>query len=170
MIYDITDIWYLSILNNINVLYITIHTQLLVQLTLKHWETHGCVVSTVATDAKAPGHQYPQYWLNLQFIGPVSYENIKLLLDNIRKYNYILKVLKYHKCVYQNKINTNIHTNTWAMTILSNGIITQQLSTICWYIAPYKTNKSQHRSRRDWIAVSGKEHLLNFQQHWRQEA
>ena len=35
--------------------------------------------------AKAPGHQYPQYWLNLQFIGPVSYENIRLLLDNIRK-------------------------------------------------------------------------------------
>ena len=35
--------------------------------------------------AKAPGHQYPQYWLNIQFIGPVSYENITLLLDNIRK-------------------------------------------------------------------------------------
>ena len=33
-------------------------------LTLKHWEMHGCVVSTVATDdlvLKAPGHQYPQY-------------------------------------------------------------------------------------------------------------
>ena len=54
-------------------------------LTLKHRETHGCVVSTVATDAKAPGHQYPQYWLNIQFIGPVSYENITNLLDNIRK-------------------------------------------------------------------------------------
>ena len=23
---------------------------------------HGCVFSTVATDAKAPGHQNPQYW------------------------------------------------------------------------------------------------------------
>ena len=41
--------------------------------------------------AKAPGHQYPQYWLNLQFIGPVSYESIRLLLDNIRKWNCILK-------------------------------------------------------------------------------
>ena len=43
-------------------------------LTHKHWET-----------AKAPGHQYPQYWSNIPFIGPVSYENITLLLDNIRK-------------------------------------------------------------------------------------
>ena len=51
-------------------------------LTFKHQETHGCVVSTVA---KAPGHQYPQYWLNIQFIGPVSYESITLLLDNIQK-------------------------------------------------------------------------------------
>ena len=35
--------------------------------------------------AKAPGHQYPQYWLNIKFIEPVSYENITPLLDNIRK-------------------------------------------------------------------------------------
>ena len=35
--------------------------------------------------AKAPGHQYPQYWLNNQFIGAFSYENIALWLDNIRK-------------------------------------------------------------------------------------
>ena len=35
--------------------------------------------------AKAPGHQYPQYWLNDQLIGAFSYENITLLLDNIRK-------------------------------------------------------------------------------------
>ena len=67
-------------------------------LTLKHQETHGCKVSTVATDglvlkhqAKAPGHEYPQYWLNIRFIGPVSYENITLSLDNIWKKNYILK-------------------------------------------------------------------------------
>ena len=28
-----------------------------VYLTLKHWETHGCVVSTVATDALVLKHQ-----------------------------------------------------------------------------------------------------------------
>ena len=27
------------------------------RLTLKHWETHGCVVSTVATDAMVLKHQ-----------------------------------------------------------------------------------------------------------------
>ena len=57
-------------------------------LTLKHRETHGCVVSTAA---KAPGHQYPQCWLNIHCIGPVSYKNTTLMLDNIRKSNYILK-------------------------------------------------------------------------------
>ena len=55
------------------------------KLTLKHREMHGCIVSTVATDAKAPGHQYPQYWLNIHFIGPVSCDDITNLLDNIRK-------------------------------------------------------------------------------------
>ena len=33
--------------------------------------------------AKAPGHQYPQCWLNIHCIGPVSY--ITLIMDNIRK-------------------------------------------------------------------------------------
>ena len=41
-------------------------------LTLKHREMHGCVVSIVATDALVPGHQYPQCWLNIHCIGPVS--------------------------------------------------------------------------------------------------
>ena len=51
-------------------------------LTLKHRETHGCVVSTAA---KAPGHQYPQCWLNIHCIGPVSYKNTTLMLDNITR-------------------------------------------------------------------------------------
>ena len=29
----------------------------LFHLTLKHWETHGCIVSTVATDALVLKHQ-----------------------------------------------------------------------------------------------------------------
>ena len=41
--------------------------------------------------AKAPGHQYPQCWLNIHCIGPVSYKHITLMLDNIRKKSYILK-------------------------------------------------------------------------------
>ena len=54
---------------------------LIYHLNLKHRETHRCVVSTVA---KAPGYQYPQYWLNIRLSGPVSYENITFLLDSIR--------------------------------------------------------------------------------------
>ena len=59
------------------------------QLTLKHRETHGCIVSTVATDAlvlKAPGHQYPQCWPNIHCVGPVSYrKNIAHKVNSIRK-------------------------------------------------------------------------------------
>ena len=41
--------------------------------------------------AKAPGRQYPQCWLNIRSIGPVSYRNITFTGNNIRKENYILK-------------------------------------------------------------------------------
>ena len=50
-------------------------------LTLKHRETHWVRSQHCGywcPGAKAPGHQYPQYWVNIQFIGPVSYENITL--------------------------------------------------------------------------------------------
>ena len=53
-------------------------------LTLKHRETPGCVVTTVATVALVLKHQAisilstDQY---IQFIGPVSYENIRLWLE-----------------------------------------------------------------------------------------
>ena len=42
-------------------------------------------------DAKAPVHQYPRCWLNIHCIKPVSYRNIKIIGNNIRKWNYILK-------------------------------------------------------------------------------
>ena len=51
-------------------------------LTLKHRETHGCIVSTVATDALV---LKPQCWLNIPCMGTISYKNITLMLDNIRK-------------------------------------------------------------------------------------
>ena len=41
--------------------------------------------------AKAAGHQYPQCWLNINFIGPVSYKNIAHKVNSIRKLNHILK-------------------------------------------------------------------------------
>ena len=62
-------------------MYISMH------LTLKHWETHWCIDSTVASDAlgaKAPGHQYPQCWLNIHCIEPVSCKNIPFMVNNIK--------------------------------------------------------------------------------------
>ena len=41
--------------------------------------------------AKAPGHQYPQCWLNIHCIGPVPYKNIAHKVNSIRKWNHILK-------------------------------------------------------------------------------
>ena len=40
--------------------------------------------------AKAPGHQYPQCWLNIHCIGPISYKNIAHKVNSIRKWNHIL--------------------------------------------------------------------------------
>ena len=57
-------------------------------LTLKHQETHGCVVNTVATDGLV---RYPQCWLNIHSIGPASYKTIAHKVNNIRKWNHILK-------------------------------------------------------------------------------
>ena len=47
----------------------------------KQQETHGLVLSTLATDplAKATGYQYLQCWLNIHFIGPVLYRIITIL-------------------------------------------------------------------------------------------
>ena len=61
-------------------------------LTHKQLETHGCVLSTVPTDAlvlKAPGYQYPQCWLNIHCIGPVSYRNITGIGNNTNKLTFI---------------------------------------------------------------------------------
>ena len=40
---------------------------------------------------KAPGHQYPQCWLNIHCIGPISYKDIAHKVNSIRKWNHILK-------------------------------------------------------------------------------
>ena len=40
--------------------------------------------------AKAPGHQFPQCWLNIHCIGPISYKNIAHKVNSIRKWNRIL--------------------------------------------------------------------------------
>ena len=41
--------------------------------------------------AKAPGHQYPQCWLNIHCIGPVSYKSMAHKVNSIRKWYHILK-------------------------------------------------------------------------------
>ena len=57
-------------------------------LTPKQRERHGCVVSTVATDALMLKHQAISIHnadLTIHCIGPVSYKNIALMEYNIRK-------------------------------------------------------------------------------------
>ena len=41
--------------------------------------------------AKAPGHQYPQCWLNIHCIGPVSYTTIAHKVNSVRKWNHVFK-------------------------------------------------------------------------------
>ena len=41
--------------------------------------------------AEAPGHQYPQWWLNIDFIWPVSYQNITFIMNSITKHIYFLE-------------------------------------------------------------------------------
>ena len=54
-------------------------------LTHKGLEMHGRIFSTVATDAKAPGHQYPQCSQNSHCIGSVLGKNIRLIMNNTGK-------------------------------------------------------------------------------------
>ena len=63
-------------------------------LTLKHRETHVCVVSTVATDALVLKHQaISSHSADLTFIvlDQFSYKNIAHKVNSIRKWNHILK-------------------------------------------------------------------------------
>ena len=55
-------------------------------------------------DAKAPGHQYPQYWLDIDSIGAVSYRNITVIWNNIKRQDYILK-----KNPHFLRFNSNLH-------------------------------------------------------------
>ena len=56
-------------------------------LTHKQQEMHGCVLSTGywCLGAKALGPRYPQCWLNLRCIGPVSYRYITFVRVNVRQ-------------------------------------------------------------------------------------
>ena len=58
-------------------------------LILKHRETHGCIVSTVATDALVLKHQAIHYsWISFIYI---YIKNIAHKVNRIRKWNHILK-------------------------------------------------------------------------------
>ena len=53
------------------------------KLTHKQLETHGCVLSAVATDVI--NHQDPQCWLNIHCTGLISYKNITVIGNYIRR-------------------------------------------------------------------------------------
>ena len=61
-------------------------------LTNKHRETHGRVVSTVATDALVLKHQAITFQnANIHCIGLFSYKTFAQKVNSIRKRNHILK-------------------------------------------------------------------------------
>ena len=63
-------------------------------LTLKHRETHGCVVSTVAADALVLKHQAISIHNadeTLIVLDQFHIKNITLMVNNIMKWNYIFE-------------------------------------------------------------------------------
>ena len=71
--------------------------------------------------AKAPGHQYPQCWLNIHCIGPVSYKNIAHKVNSIRKLNHILK-----------KMTQSFNGSYWEF--ISTSILFSIITSSCWLL------------------------------------
>ena len=46
--------------------------------------------------AKAPGHQYPQSWLNMHCTGPDSHKGVVFIVNIIREWNNTLKTMTGH--------------------------------------------------------------------------
>ena len=60
--------------------------------------------------AKAPGHQYPQCWLNRRRIGLISWRNVLFIVKNSKKRNDHLKK-KWVSCW---RVKT-LYTNAWSL-------------------------------------------------------
>ena len=88
----------------------------------KQWETHGCILSTVAPNAqvsKAPGHQYPQFWLNHHCIGLIIDKNIRLKWTTYKTQNFFLKIPSCEKiphCLRVDTIQTFYQIGKWVYT------------------------------------------------------
>ena len=68
-----------------------------------HAQLHIQHCSYWCPGAKAPGHQHPHRWLNIHFIGPVSYRNIAVLRNNIRSLNNGMRCMSFY-ILRKNKI------------------------------------------------------------------
>ena len=98
--------------------------------------------------AKAPGHQYPQCWLNIHCIGLVSYETIAHEVNSIRKWNHILKKMTQS---FNSLRLCDAYICVSELTIIGsdNGLSPSRRQAIIWtnagilLIGPLRTNFSE---------------------------
>ena len=97
------------------------------QITHKQLETQGCVLSTVATDTLTPGHQYLEYWLDIDWIGPVSYKNITFVVNDT--------FIERDSCLKKkNETSVYLIRGTNASDCLQMGLVLRISSSQLWPI------------------------------------
>ena len=93
-------------------------------VTDQNWNT--CVCSQHCgywcPGAKAPDNQYPQCWLNIHCIEPVSYKNIAHKVNSIRKFNHILKKWPSHL-----RVKGSTQTKTYITYIITGDHISPMI-------------------------------------------
>ena len=99
---------------------------------------------------KAPGHQYPQCWLNIHCIWPFSCKNFILKRNNVHFKNLYLKHFQWN---WSQASATKSHW-WWVNIDSGNGLVSSgndpwPLSQ-CWpiYVSPYSIARSQ------WVNLS----------------
>ena len=126
----------------------------MLNINLKHRETHGCIVSIVGSGywcpgANAPGHQYPQCWLNIHCIGPVSYKTIAHKVNRTASENEITFWKKWPICLTHWGRVTHICVIKFTIIGSDNGLSPSRRQAIIWtnagilLIRPSGTNFSE---------------------------
>ena len=112
--------------------------------------------------AKAPGHQYPQCWLNIPCIGPVSYKNIAHKVNSIRKWNHILKKWPSHlrvKWAMMVKKCWSPKENSWSIPIMPVQVILKYQIRMATFLN-FELAMAWKHSLRFWPFVQGNQQSL----------
>ena len=98
---------------------------------------------------KSPGHQYPQYWLNIRRIGSVPYRNYMIIGDYIKKYNYIFEK-KITRCLRLKGSHVMCHLPPphgyiFFLDLLKSDDIAVQNSRLHFTVAEYSTGSAANK-------------------------